>query len=33
VRESAPLSGPVTIAVGHEQHALPREVAALIGVV
>jgi DtxR family transcriptional regulator, Mn-dependent transcriptional regulator len=33
VRESAPLSGPVTVAVGREQHALPRRVAALIGVV
>jgi DtxR family Mn-dependent transcriptional regulator len=31
--ESAPFDGPLTVAVGKEQHAIAREVAGLIGVV
>ncbi len=33
LRDSAPFDGPLTVAVGEEQHALAREVAGLIGVV
>ena len=32
VRDSAPLGGPLTVAVGRAQHAISREVAGLIGV-